>query len=404
MLEFPAFDRSEAEPVPNADIGIVHDWLPLIGGAERVLQQLVNAFPNSEVYTLFDFLTEVQRHEILGDRPLHVSSLNALPMVSSYYRYLLLSCTRAIESFDMSRHDVVISSSAALAKGVITAPGQPHLAYVHSPARYAWDLTHDYIASLGGVLGPLKRHFAHRLMHNFRLWDMRTLASIDLLIANSSFIAQRIRKVYRRDAMVIYPPVDTHAFTPGTAPREDFYLAASRLVPYKRIDLVVRAFSALPDRRLVVIGEGPEMARIKAEAGRNVEILGYQDHATLLDYMRRARAFVFAAREDFGIMPLEAQACGTPVIALGQGGTAETVRPFGRMEHPTGVWFQQQTEVEIVAALRSFEAAQDRILPEDCRANALAFGAERFRRQMRELLVRGNRIGFEALQLEGALP
>lgn len=391
-----------AHTVQSPSVGIVHDWFPGpgIAGGERVVQHMVGSFPNCEIYSLFDFLTDEQRQEIIGDRTINVSRLSHWPGVKKYYRYLLLQCTRAVEEFDVTHHDVVLSSSAALAKGVITAPGQPHLAYIHSPARYAWDLTHEYIASLQGTLGGLKRHMARQMMHKFRLWDMRTPPSIDLMMANSKFIAQRIRKVYGRDAMVVYPPVDTDAFEMGSAAREDFYLAASRMVPYKRMDMIVEAFTSMHDKRLVVIGDGPDMVRIKALAGPNVEILGYQSFDVLRDNMQRARAFVFAAQEDFGIMPLEAQACGTPVIALGAGGTAETVKPLGQHPTPTGVWFQKQTVPDLQDAVRRLEAGINQIDPAACRANAVFFGVARFREELRNIVERGNRIGYDAVLAE----
>lgn len=385
----------------DLNAGIVHDWFPVIGGGERVVQQLANAFPNCSLYALFDFLSDEDRRELVGDRPIHVSGLNSLPKVESYYRYLLLQCARSVEKFDLSAHDIVVSSSAALAKGVITAPGQPHIAYVHSPARYAWDLTHEYIGSMTGAFSGIKRALAHELMHRFRIWDMRTPPSIDMMLANSGFISQRIAKIYRRQSMVVYPPVNTDDFTPVDTGREEFYLTASRLVPYKRIDMIVRAFAARPDKKLVVIGDGPEMAKVKAAAGPNVEILGYQSFDVLRDHMQRAKAFIFGALEDFGIVPIEAQACGTPVIALGQGGTAETVRPVGQSDRPTGVWFHEQTEEDLLTAIDTFEARQDEITVQNCRDNALSFGADRFRREMRYIVERGNQIGFDELLAEG---
>ena len=368
------------------DVGIVHDWFPVIAGGERVVQECVAAFPNSSVYGVFDFLSDEARRELVGDRPIHVSALNDLPFVERYYRYLLMAGTRAVEAFDMTGHDLVLSSSVALAKGVITRPGQPHIAYIHSPARYAWDQTHAYINSLGGPLGAVKRRLAREMMHRFRIWDLRTPPSIDVMVANSNFIRQRIRKVYGRDAQVIYPPVNTDGFAMGTGYRDEFYLTASRLVPYKRVDLIVRAFSHMPEKRLVVIGDGPEMKRIKALATPNVEILGYQPFEELRDHMQRARAFVFAAQEDFGIVPLEAQACGTPVIALNHGGTAETLRGLGR-NRPTGVHFDTQNEASLCKGVAQFEAYRDLIDPEDCRRNALSFSAAVFRERMQTLVV-----------------
>jgi glycosyltransferase involved in cell wall biosynthesis len=382
-----------AEP----DVGIVHDWFPQMSGGERVVAEMAKAFPCGAIYGLFDFLTEAERREIAGDRPIETSRLDRLPLVEHYYRSLLLPCTRAVEEFDLRRHDVVLSSSAALAKGVLTAPGQPHVAYIHSPARYAWDMTHAYLSGLCGPFAALKRRIARRMLHRFRLWDMRTPPSIDLMLANSAFIARRIRKVYGREARVLHPPVRTGVFTPGTEARESHYLTASRLVSYKRIDLIVQAFASMPDRRLIVIGDGPEMARIRAVAGRNVELLGHQPEAALIDHLRRARAFVFAAEEDFGIAPVEAQSCGTPVIAPGFGGTAETIRPLGGTTAPTGVWFGEQSVASLTKAIARFERNADRFDPVACRDNALRFSAGRFRRDLRQIVMEGLEHGFSPL-------
>ncbi|MCA1338149.1 glycosyltransferase [Pseudooceanicola marinus] len=365
------------------DIGIVHDWLPTVGGGEGVLKEMVRLFPQAHVYTLFDFLTPEERAQVVGSAPLSVSRLNRLPGVRRYYRYLLLQCTRAIEEFDVTGHDVVLSSSAALAKGVITSPDQKHVAYVHSPARYAWDLTHEYIGELGGLGGALKRRAAREMMHRFRKWDMRTVNQVDTYVANSRFIARRIWKTWRREAQVIYPPVDTSAFDIGTKPREEFYFTASRMVPYKRIPMIVEAFSQRPDLRLVVSGDGPEMDRVRAAAGPNVTLLGHAPFDVMRDHMQRARGFVFAAREDFGIVPVEAQACGTPVIALGHGGTAETVRDLSQ-DDPTGVWFRDQTIPSLLEAVDRMEENLDAFNPETCRRNALGFGVDRFRRELAE--------------------
>lgn len=383
------------------NVGIVHDWFPTLAGGERVVEQMVQAYPNSKIYGLFDFLTESERQEIVGPRQISVSRLNSLPGVKKYYRYLIMQCTRAIEDFDLTQHDIVLTSSAALAKGVLTAPGQRHVAYIHSPARYAWDMTHEYINGLGGFWGALKRHKARRMMHDFRIWDMRTPPSIDLMIANSKFIAQRIKKVYGRDSIVVYPPVKTDDFSIGTSSKENFYLTASRMVPYKKIELIASAFTGMPDRRLVIIGDGPEMHRVKTASGSNVEILGYQNFNVLRDYMQRAKAFIFAAQEDFGIVPLEAQACGTPVIALGSGGTAETIQALGYANKPTGVWFHRQEAAEIQDAVKRFEAAADCFEPETCRANAMLFGAERFRNELQFVIERGEEVGYDQLLRQG---
>lgn len=365
----------------KADVAIVHDWLPVLAGGEKVVQQMVQTFPNASIYTLFDFLSEEDRAQLSQGRPITVSRLNQLPGVQKYYRYLLLSCTRAIEEFDVTGHEVVLSSSAALAKGVLTSPDQQHFAYVHSPARYAWDLTHEYINGIDGIAAAVKKAVARRMMHKFRLWDMRTAPSVDHFIANSEFIKKRIWKVYRRDADVIYPPVNTDGFTLPEGERQDHFLVTSRMVPYKHIPMIVAAFSQRPNLKLHVVGDGPEMPAVRAAAESNVEILGHVPFADLKHQMQTARAFVFAAKEDFGIVPVEAQACGTPVIALGHGGTAETVRPLGQ-DKPTGVWFEEQTVESLLGALDTFVAEETNSTPETCRENALSFSQERFRRAL----------------------
>ncbi|HDK9850228.1 TPA: glycosyltransferase, partial [Klebsiella pneumoniae] len=244
-----------------------------------------------------------------------------------------------IEQLDVSKYNIILSSSHAVAKGILTGPDQLHISYVHSPIRYAWDLQHQYLREAGLDRG-LKGKLARLILHKIRMWDYRTANGVDHLIANSKFISRRIKKVYGRDSDVIYPPVDVDRFS-LVDEKEDFYFTASRLVPYKRIDLIVEAFSHMPDKKLVVIGDGSEMGKIKSKAARNIEILGYQSNEVMQSTMQKAKAFVFAAEEDFGITPVEAMACGTPVIAYGKGGVLETVKPVG-YEAPTGVFFGEQ--------------------------------------------------------------
>lgn len=378
-------DSSEAPEVvcgvvelKHLKVAIVHDWLPLIGGAEKVLQKITEIFPGSDIYTLFDFLTEDQK-KIFNGCTITASYLNRLPGVERYYRKLLPLFPGAIESFDLEGYDLVISSSYSVAKGVITSASQMHISYVHSPARYAWDLTHHYLKQ-GGIDKGVKGAVSRYLLSNFRVWDYRTANGVDRYIANSEFIAKRIWKVYRRKSDVVYPPVDIDAFT-MQGQKEDFYLTASRMVPYKRIDLIIEAFSKMPGRRLIVIGDGPEMERIAslAEDCGNIELLGYQQFSCLLDHMRRARAFIFAAEEDFGIVPVEAQACGTPVIAYRAGGVLETVIGIDKSAlGATGVFFDKQESDSIVSAVEKFESNREEILPENCRANAERFSPSRF--------------------------
>lgn len=378
-------------------LALIHDWLDTFGGAEQQVEQILDLFPQADLYTVFDLRQGESRQKFAGTR-IHTSALNRLPQVRRYYRNLLLLAAREVEKFDLSGHDIVLSISSALAKGVITQAGQPHIAYVNSPARYAWGMQAEYLSNMGGPLGGLKRWLAAELLHRFRIWDIRTANGIDLFCGNSRYIQERIWKVYRRRSHLLYPPVDTTAFGPGSAARGDFYVTASRMVPYKRIPLIVEAFARMPDKRLVVIGDGPEMALVKARATPNIEILGYQSFEVMLDHFQRARAFVFAAREDFGIVPVEAQACGTPVIALGHGGTAETIRPLDG-ERPTGVWFDEQTSDAIMDAVQRFERAIDRFDPAAIRQNALFFGNDRFRFEVAQLVEAGMRHGFREEQV-----
>ncbi len=356
----------------NARVAVVHDWLTVYAGAERVLEQMLNVLPQADLYSLVDFLPSEGRG-FIHNKPVTTSFLQRLPRARTQYRNYLPLMPLAIEQFDLSGYDLVISSSHAVAKGVLTGPDQLHLCMCYSPIRYAWDLQGQYLEEAGLTRG-LKGAAARTLLHRIRLWDARTPNGVDEFIAISRFIARRILKVYRRGSTVIYPPVDTGGFE-LRADKEDFYLTASRMVPYKKIDLIVEAFSKMPDKKLTVIGTGPDFEKIKAKAGPNVQMLGYQPFSVLRDHMQRARAFVFAAEEDFGIVPLEAQACGTPVIAYGKGGSLETVRGSG--EGPTGVHFDAQTVESLREAVRRFEGLT--FDPAALRAHAETFSVPRFR-------------------------
>jgi glycosyltransferase involved in cell wall biosynthesis len=363
-------------------IAIVHDWLVTYAGAERVLEQMLLLYPDADLYSLIDFLPDTERQFLRG-KPVRTSFLQRIPGMRRGYRRFLPLMPLAIEQFDLSSYDLVISSSYAVAKGVLTGPDQLHICMCYSPMRYAWDLQHQYLRETGLDRG-LRSLFARALLHYMRNWDARTGYGVDEFIAISAFVARRIRKVYQREAAVIYPPVDVREFTPGQS-KDAFYVTTSRLVPYKRIDLLVEAFSGMPDRRLVVVGDGPELRRIRSKAGSNVTLLGAQPLPVLREHLQRARAFVFAAEEDFGIAPLEAQACGTPVIAFGKGGSLETIRG---LEHPqpTGVFFDEQTVPAVQHAVQLFEREQHRISPAACRENALRFESDRFRAEFAELV------------------
>jgi glycosyltransferase involved in cell wall biosynthesis len=357
----------------------VHDWLPVYAGAERVLEQMIRVFPEPALYSLIDFIPEEQRGFLQG-RPVETSFIQRLPFAKRLYRHYLPFAPLAVEQFDLTDHDVVISSSYAVAKGVLTRADQLHISYVHSPVRYAWDLYHEYLEE--GMSGGLRRAAARLVLHYLRLYDVTTAPRVDLFVANSQNVARRIWKTYRRRAHVVYPPVDVDRFTVKTQ-KESFYLTMSRLVPYKRIDLIVKAFAAMPEKELVVIGEGPEHDALARLAGPNIRLLGYQPDDAVTYYMQNARAFVFAAEEDFGIVPVEAQACGTPVIAYERGGALETVVPG-----TTGVFFAEQTVDHLTAAVNEFEHIRSQLDPADMRAQAERFAAPVFRRQFSELVER----------------
>lgn len=363
-------------------VAIIHDWLVTYAGAERVLEQILNCFPEADLFSLVDFLPVGQRR-FIHDKPVATSFIQKLPKAKSKYRNYLPLMPLAIEQFDLSRYDLIISSSHAVAKGILVGPDQLHISYVHSPIRYAWDLQNQYLRESNLDHG-LKSWLARWILHKIRLWDVRTANGVDQFIANSHFISRRINKIYRRDAVVIYPPVDVEAFSLQVE-KSDFYLTASRMVPYKKMPMIVQAFSAMPDKKLVVIGEGPEFVKCKAAAGPNVQLMGWQPFEVLKQHMQQAKAFIFAAEEDFGITPLEAQACGTPVIAYGKGAVRETIRGLMHAT-PTGVLFGEQTPVAIIDAVQLFEREQALIKPAACRENALRFSPERFRKEFSEFV------------------
>jgi glycosyltransferase involved in cell wall biosynthesis len=356
-------------------VALVHDWLTTYVGGERVLEQMIRLFPDAGVFTTIDILKPEERGFLQG-RTATTTFAQNWPLLRRHYRKLLPLMMFAIEQLDVSECELVLSSSASVGKGILTGPDQLHISYVHSPMRYAWDMQHQYLRDSGLERG-LKSLLARWLLHRARIWDLRTANGVDHFIANSHFIAQRIWKVYRRRATVIYPPVDVDNFQLRES-KEDFYLTVSRLVPYKKVPLLVEAFRNLPQRRLVVIGDGSEMARVRKMAGPNVELLGYQSSAVVRDLMQRARAFLFAAEEDFGISPVEAQACGTPVIAFGRGGALESVRGLDH-PRPTGLFFAEQSAAGVAAAVHEFEANEARFDPRNCRENARRFSPEVFR-------------------------
>jgi len=336
---------------------VVHDWFDCIAGSEKVVKEMMHCYSDADVFSLVDHLSDDAR------KSLGISNIN-----TSFIQNLL-------------------SSSHAFAKGIVTSAEQIHLSYVHTPIRYAWDMQHEYLEQQGlnrnRFYTPrgIKSLMVRSALHYIRMWDRSTADRVDVYVANSSYVANRIKKTYNRDAQVIYPPCDVHKMNVRRA-KEDFFLTAGRLVPYKRFDLVVEAMKHLPDQKLVVIGDGSEMKKLKSLAGSNVQFLGYQSDEILYDHMERAKAFVFGAIEDFGIMPVEAQACGTPVVAMSRGGTAETVQ-----HKATGYHFEQQTPECVADAMQVVaDLPKGFFAPDHIRAHSEKFSRDMFRKNFQALV------------------
>lgn len=375
-------------------VAVVHEWLITHGGSEEITGQVLRLVPEADLFTLVaDPVPSLKA--LIGDRRIRTSFLQRLPGATRAHRRYLPLMPRAVESLDVSGYDLVISVSHAVAKGVRTRPGQVHLNICCSPIRYAWDLQQQYLAEAGlahGVRGVAARLLLARL----RRWDRRTAGRPTHVLAISRFIAERIHRCWARDSGVLYPPVATEEFTPGppeVAREGDLWVTASRMVPYKRVALIVEAFAQMPTRRLVVVGDGPEMPKVRAALAPNVTLLGHRPRAELVALLRRAQGFVFAAEEDFGIAPVEAMACGTPVVAFGRGGARETVVGLGTGEPPgtaTGVFFEAQRAAAIVEGVQALDAAvrAGAVTAGACRARAERFSEDAFRRALAEELLR----------------
>ena len=357
----------------NPKVAVIHDWLVTYAGAERLLEQVLELYPQADLFSLVDFLPPEKRF-FIQNKKVCTSFLQHLPLARTKYRSYLPLMPYAVEGLDVSGYDLIISVSHAVAKGVKTRPGQKHICLCCSPIRYAWDLREQYLRESDLDKG-LKGWLANLMLDRVKAWDLKTTPGVTDFVAISEYIGQRIKNNYGRAYTVIYPPVSIEKFEP-VEKKDDFYLTASRMVPYKRMPLIVEAFAAMPDRRLVVIGDGPEFGKCKAKAGANVELLGYQEDAALKSYLQRARAFIFAAEEDFGIAPVEAQACGTPVLAYGRGAVRETV-----VDGVTGLFFGEQSVPAIVDAVKRFEAVPGRFTAADIRKNSERFSAERFKKE-----------------------
>jgi glycosyltransferase involved in cell wall biosynthesis len=363
-------------------VAIIHDWLTTWAGAECVLQRLLTLLPQADLYSVIDTLAPEYRDGLVGRTP-RTTVLQHMPKLAENYRMLLPLMPAAIKQWDFTGYDLIVSSSHAVAKGITVPRGVRHVCYCHTPMRYAWDLESAYLDT-SGFRGP-KAWAARQVLGQLRNWDRRSARGVTEFVANSSYISARIRRCYDRDSVVVHPPVDTNAFTLNTQPRSTNFVTAGRIVQYKRIDLLVEAFRMRPNERLIVIGDGPGRAHIAAGAPPNVHFTGRLPLPDLRAHLQSSRAFLFAAEEDFGITPLEAQSCGTPVIAFGRGAATETIRGLGHAT-PTGVFFGAQTPSAVVRALDDFYAHEQDITAEACRANAQRFATAEFDSGMRDVL------------------
>jgi|TARA_B110000971_G_scaffold39973_1_gene39053 glycosyltransferase involved in cell wall biosynthesis len=367
---------------------LIHDWYTVYGGAERCVESFTNIWSDFDHFSLIDDLSDPHRDLILKGKKTKNSFIQKLPFWKKKYRTYLPLFPFAIEQFDLSDYELILSSSSSVAKGVLTKPSQLHISYVYSPVRYAWDLYHQYLKESkldSGVKGLIAKYFLFKL----RAWDFSTANRPDHYIAISHFVAKRIKKVYNKEAIVIYPPVDTDSFT-LTTETSDYYITCSRMVPYKKIDLIVEAFSKT-NKRLIVIGDGPDFRKIKKLASSNVELKGYVEKEEMLDIIKRAKAFIFAAEEDFGIAPIEAQACGVPVIAYGKGGALETIIGVSSDENfddksVTGIFFKEQTSSSLLEAVNYFEKNKASFDRKIIRKNAERFSKDRFEKEFKETI------------------
>lgn len=360
-------------------VAIVQEWLVTVGGSDKVVKAILDVFPDADIYTL------VAKKEVCDElgipwEKVHTSFIQKMPLGTKKHRAYLPLFPFAIEQFDLRGYDVVISSSHCVAKGVLTKADQLHICYCHSPIRYCWDMYNEYLEESHLDKG-FKSWLVRLMLHPIRQFDAIAGSRVDYYISNSDYVGQRIRKTYRRKATTIHPNIDISNFELCND-KQEYYLASSRLVAYKKIDTIIEAFNQMPDKKLVVIGGGPNLEAYRKLANDNVTVMGYQPFDVLKDKMQHAKAFVFAADEDFGMIPIEAQSCGTPVIAYGHGGSLETVNG-GK----TGLFFNEQTPEAIVEAVNKFEAMGSQpFAPADCRQWAEGFSEKRFKREIKELV------------------
>jgi glycosyltransferase involved in cell wall biosynthesis len=357
-------------------VALIQEWLVTVGGSDKVVKAILDVFPDADIYTL------VAKKEICDElgipwERVHTSFIQHMPLGTKKHRAYLPLFPFAIEQFDLRGYDVVISSSHCVAKGVLTKADQMHITYCHSPIRYCWDMYNEYLEESHLYKG-LKSWLVRYMLHRIRKWDLLSAFRVDYFITNSDYVGQRVRSTYRRESTTIHPNIDIDRFE-LCEEKQDYYLASSRLVAYKKIDIIIEAFNRMPEKKLVVIGGGPNLESYRKAAGPNVDVMGYQPFDVLKERMQHAKAFVFAADEDFGMIPIEAQSCGTPVIAYGHGGSLETVN-----ENVTGLFFDEQTPEAIIQAVKKFESRGHKPFDyKTCREWAEGFSEERFKKEIK---------------------
>lgn len=354
-------------------VAIIHYWLVGMRGGEKVLEALCRLYPQADLYT--HVVDPARISQRLRDHVIDTTFIARLPGARRHYQKYLPLMPLALEQLDLRGYDLVLSSEAGPAKGVLAAPGARHVCYCHSPMRYIWDEYPEYARSVPAVLRPLMAGVAHRM----RQWDVTSAARVDRFIANSSFVRDRIARYWRREASVLPPPVAVERFSPAEKARQGYYLLAGQLVPYKRPDLAVAACTAL-GRRLVVAGTGPERRRLEALAGPSIEFRGFVPDEELPQLYAGADALLFPGCEDFGIVPVESLASGTPVVAYGRGGICDTVEPG-----VTGLYHHEQTVESLIEAIRQFETLGP-FRPDQLVRSAAQFETRRFEITFRQIV------------------
>jgi glycosyltransferase involved in cell wall biosynthesis len=357
-------------------IAIIHDWFINPGGSEKVTSQLIGLYPDADIYCLMEFLGAKDKTKFIDNKTVNTSIFQYFPIAKKYYRFFFPFFPGLISRFDLSQYDLIFSSSHSFAKGVKKTKNQTHICYIHTPVRYAWDLRKQYLQQVKNIF---LRSVLGKQLESLQEWDLKTAHNVDYFIANSDYVKDRVQKNYERNSTVIYPPVDVDFFNVDkrTTLKKPYFLVVSRLVLYKRVDLIIKAFNQLPKYNLIVAGDGPQRKMLKNSSNSNITFLDYQSDEKIKEYIQNARATVFAANEDFGITPVESQACGTPVIALNRGGYMETV-----IHNSTGILFPNQTVNSLIEGIEKFVEIENNFDSKKIRDNSLRFGVERFKKEI----------------------